>query len=69
MQKEYLIQLYKTINKLLCNLSFAGQYIFEVSQWSQQNMLEFLVDKYEVLAGKIFKKIADIPMDIYSSFS
>ena len=27
MQKEYVIQLYKTINKLLCNLSFAGQYI------------------------------------------
>ena len=27
MQKEYVIQFYKTINKLLCNLSFAGQYI------------------------------------------
>ena len=27
MQKEYAIQFYKTINKLLCNLSFAGQYI------------------------------------------
>ena len=26
MQKEYVIQFYKTINKLLCNLSFAGQY-------------------------------------------
>ena len=26
MQKEYDIQFYKTINKLLCNLSFAGQY-------------------------------------------
>ena len=26
MQKEYVIQSYKTINKLLCNLSFAGQY-------------------------------------------
>ena len=28
MQKEYVIQFYKTINKLLCNLSFAGQYIY-----------------------------------------
>ena len=28
MQKEYTIQFYKTINKLLCNLSFAGQYTF-----------------------------------------
>ena len=28
MQKEYGIQFYKTINKLLCNLSFAGQYIY-----------------------------------------
>ena len=27
MQKQYAIQFYKTINKLLCNLSFAGQYI------------------------------------------
>ena len=27
MQKEYVIQFYKTITKLLCNLSFAGQYI------------------------------------------
>ena len=27
MQKEYVTQFYKTINKLLCNLSFAGQYI------------------------------------------
>ena len=27
MQKEYAIQFYKTINKLLCNLSFAGQYM------------------------------------------
>ena len=27
MQKEYVIQFYKTINKLLCNLSFADQYI------------------------------------------
>ena len=26
MQKEYAIQFYKTMNKLLCNLSFAGQY-------------------------------------------
>ena len=26
MQKELVIQFYKTINKLLCNLSFAGQY-------------------------------------------
>ena len=26
MQKEYVIQFYKTINKLLCDLSFAGQY-------------------------------------------
>ena len=26
MQKEYAIQFFKTINKLLCNLSFAGQY-------------------------------------------
>ena len=26
MQKEYVIQFYKTINKLLCNLSFVGQY-------------------------------------------
>ena len=25
-QNEYAIQFYKTINKLLCNLSFAGQY-------------------------------------------
>ena len=29
MQKEYAMQFYKTINKLLCNLSFAGQYINE----------------------------------------
>ena len=29
MQKEYAIQFYKTINKLLCNLSFAGQYIYK----------------------------------------
>ena len=27
MQEEYVIQFYKTMNKLLCNLSFAGQYI------------------------------------------
>ena len=27
MQKKYVIQLYKTINKLLCNLSSAGQYM------------------------------------------
>ena len=27
MQKEYVIQFYKTVNKLLCNLSFAGQYM------------------------------------------
>ena len=27
MQKEYVIQFYKTINQLLGNLSFAGQYI------------------------------------------
>ena len=27
MQKEYVIQSYKTINKLLCNLYFAGQYM------------------------------------------
>ena len=27
MQKQYVIQFYKSINKLLCNLSFAGQYI------------------------------------------
>ena len=29
MQKEYVIQFYKTINKVLCNLSFAGQYILQ----------------------------------------
>ena len=28
MQKEYVIQFNQTINKLLCNLSFAGQCIF-----------------------------------------
>ena len=28
MQKEYVSQFYETINKLLCNLSFAGQYIY-----------------------------------------
>ena len=27
MKKEYDIQFYKTISKLLCNISFAGQYI------------------------------------------
>ena len=27
MQKEYVIQFKKIINKLFCNLSFAGQYI------------------------------------------
>ena len=26
MQKQYVLQFYKTITKLLCNLSFAGQY-------------------------------------------
>ena len=32
MQKEYVIQFYKTINKLLCNLSFAGQYILQATK-------------------------------------
>ena len=31
MQKEYVIQFYKPITKLLCNLSFAGQYISAIS--------------------------------------
>ena len=31
MQKEYVIQFYKTITKLLCNLSFAGQFIYLIS--------------------------------------
>ena len=30
MQKEYVIQFYKTINKLLSNLSFAGQYMYHI---------------------------------------
>ena len=30
MQKEYVIQFYETINKLLCNLSFAGQYTMKL---------------------------------------
>ena len=33
MQKEYVIQFNKTINKLLCNLSFAGQYITFFTGW------------------------------------
>ena len=34
MQKELVIQFYKTINKLLCNLSFTGQY---TKNGSEQN--------------------------------
>ena len=30
MLKEYVIQFYKTVNKLLCNLSFVRQYILTV---------------------------------------
>ena len=48
MQKEYVIQFFKTINKLLCNLSFAGQYttgdgnhIFTIEHISQT--LKFLL--------------------------
>ena len=31
MLKECVIQFYKTINKLLCNLSFAGQYMLTIT--------------------------------------
>ena len=34
MQKEYVFQFYKTINKLLCNLSFAGQYIMILGDYN-----------------------------------
>ena len=38
MQKEYVIQFYKTITKLLCNLSFAGQYILKnFLRWIENN--------------------------------
>ena len=32
MQKEYVFQFYEAMNKLLCNLSFAGQYMFRLSE-------------------------------------
>ena len=40
MQKEYVIQFHKTINKLLCNLSFAGEYMFlrHISQAITNNL-------------------------------
>ena len=36
MQKEYVIQFYEIINKLLCNLSFAGQYMNVLMQYLWQ---------------------------------
>ena len=43
MQKEYLIQFYKTINKLLCYFSFAGQYMWDQDTPDFMKNLVFLV--------------------------
>ena len=52
MQKEHVIQFHKTINKLLCNLSFAGQYIYLLSlkeidpEMTEKCFLLFLLTPY-----------------------
>ena len=48
MQKEYVIQFYKTINKLLCNLSFAGQYILYDDEDEQMHLMKKGVKKIEL---------------------
>ena len=50
MQKEYVIQFYKTINKLLCNLSFAGQYIIN---FKLLHTLKGLTDQAKLFRGCI----------------
>ena len=60
MQKEYAIRFYETINKLLCNLYFAGQYIWFRRQTptAQGNALRLAsVHKYE--NTEIFLLLAD----------
>ena len=46
MQKEYVIQFYKTINKLLCNLSFACQYIY-IHMYSQLLIILMWLQKFK----------------------
>ena len=46
MQKEYAIQFYKTINKLLCNLSFAGQYTLFKLQTG--NMVRYMLSGFYI---------------------
>ena len=60
MQKQCVIQVYKTINKLLCNLSFAGQY-----NWGREEAGD-MHESYEYFFKINCSKSMERQTDIYS---